>query len=51
VRTYPIGHFDIYRGAPFEKAVADQMLFLTRHLMTERSVEGSPRPAQTQVAS
>jgi pimeloyl-ACP methyl ester carboxylesterase len=32
VRTYPIGHFDIYRGAPFEKALADQLLFLARHL-------------------
>ncbi len=32
VRTYPIGHFDIYTGAPFEQAVADQLHFLTRHL-------------------
>ena len=32
VRTYPIGHFDIYAGAPFEKAVADQLHFLRRHL-------------------
>jgi uncharacterized protein len=32
VRTYPIGHFDLYRGPAFEKAVADQLLFLTRHL-------------------
>jgi hypothetical protein len=32
VRTYPFGHFDIYRGAPFEKAVSDQLLFLRRHL-------------------
>ncbi len=32
VRTYPIGHFDIYRGAPFERAVADQLHFLRRHL-------------------
>ena len=32
VRTYPIGHFDIYRGAPFERAVADQLHFLARHL-------------------
>jgi hypothetical protein len=32
VRTYPIGHFDIYRGEPFERAVADQLHFLSRHL-------------------
>jgi pimeloyl-ACP methyl ester carboxylesterase len=32
VRTYPIGHFDIYLGAPFEQAIADQLNFLRRHL-------------------
>ena len=32
VRTYPIGHFDIYVGEPFERSVADQLLFLSRHL-------------------
>ncbi|MBA3809572.1 MAG: hypothetical protein H0X28_14455, partial [Solirubrobacterales bacterium] len=32
VRTYPIGHFEIYTGAPFERALADQLRFLTRHL-------------------
>jgi uncharacterized protein len=32
VRTYPIGHFDIYRGAPFEQAVIDQLHFLRRHV-------------------
>ena len=32
VRTYPIGHFDIYTGAPFEQAVADQLHFLRRHV-------------------
>ncbi len=31
VRTYPIGHFDIYTGAWFEKAVGDQLHFLRRH--------------------
>lgn len=34
VRTYPIGHFDIYRGEPFERAVRDQLHFLRRHLGT-----------------
>jgi uncharacterized protein len=32
VRTYPVGHFDVYRGQPFERAVTDQLHFLTRHL-------------------
>jgi pimeloyl-ACP methyl ester carboxylesterase len=32
VRTYPIGHFDIYLGAPFEQAITDQLHFLRRHL-------------------
>jgi uncharacterized protein len=32
VRTYPIGHFDIYTGRPFEQAIADQLHFLRRHV-------------------
>ena len=32
VRTYPIGHFDIYTGHPFEQAIADQLHFLRRHV-------------------
>jgi fermentation-respiration switch protein FrsA (DUF1100 family) len=32
VRRYPIGHFDIYVGNPFERAVRDQTEFLIRHL-------------------
>jgi fermentation-respiration switch protein FrsA (DUF1100 family) len=32
LRTYPIGHFDIYVGEPFERAIADQLHFLRRHL-------------------
>ena len=32
VRTYPIGHFDIYAGPAFERAIADQLHFLTRHV-------------------
>jgi uncharacterized protein len=41
VRTYPIGHFDIYTGQPFEQAIADQLHFLRRHVgaqARERSV-------------
>jgi pimeloyl-ACP methyl ester carboxylesterase len=32
VRTYPIGHFDIYTGPPFERAITDQLHFLRRHV-------------------
>jgi dienelactone hydrolase len=32
VRRYPIGHFDIYWGEGFERAGADQIEFLRRHL-------------------
>lgn len=32
VRRYPIGHFDIYIGANFERSVGDQLEFLSRHL-------------------
>ncbi len=32
VHTYPIGHFDIYTGAPFEQAISDQLHFLRRHV-------------------
>lgn len=32
VRSYPIRHFDVYVGEPFEHAVADQLDFLRRHL-------------------
>jgi fermentation-respiration switch protein FrsA (DUF1100 family) len=30
--TYPIRHFDVYRGEPFERAASDQLDFLRRHL-------------------
>jgi fermentation-respiration switch protein FrsA (DUF1100 family) len=33
VRTYPIGHFEIYTGEPFERAIADQLHFLRRHVI------------------
>ena len=33
VKRYPIGHFDIYLGEWHERAVADQVAFLTRHLL------------------
>jgi pimeloyl-ACP methyl ester carboxylesterase len=34
VRLYPYGHFDIYLGEPFERVLADQLEFLTRHIPT-----------------
>ena len=37
VRTYPIGHFDIYAGPPFEQATRDQIHFLRRHLGRART--------------
>jgi fermentation-respiration switch protein FrsA (DUF1100 family) len=30
---YPVGHFEVYVGKPFERAVSDQTRFLTRHLL------------------
>lgn len=32
VVRYPVGHFEIYNGEPFERAVDDQLDFLRRHL-------------------
>ena len=30
--TYPLSHFEIYHGEDFERAVADQLEFLGRHM-------------------
>lgn len=38
VVRYDIGHFDIYHGAPFERACRDQVSFLLQHL-----TESEPR--------
>lgn len=46
VRTYPIGHFDVYTGAPFEHSVEDQLLFLTRHLQPRIGAGAEPAPAR-----
>jgi uncharacterized protein len=35
-RRYPGGHFDIYSGELFERAVADQLEFLERHVLRRR---------------
>jgi len=34
VKIYPIGHFDIYEGEHFEKAVNDQITFFRKHFNT-----------------
>jgi dienelactone hydrolase len=32
IKIYPVGHFDIYLGEPFNQAVADYLDFLGRHV-------------------
>lgn len=32
IARYPVGHFDVYAGEPFERAVADYVDFLQRHV-------------------
>lgn len=39
VREYPCAHFDIYLGEWQERAIADQLHFLTRHLIASESRE------------
>ena len=48
VKRYPIGHFDIYIGESFERAVADQTDFLQRHLLGGHAP--SLTPAETRPA-
>lgn len=47
IKRYPVGHFDIYVGETWERAVADQTEFLTRHLAANRRSrdrQAMPRP-------
>lgn len=44
IRTYRDGHFDIYRGAAFDRVVADQLDFLRRHVPTAPLGEGVSLP-------
>jgi len=32
LRTYPLGHFDVYTAPDFKKTIGDQLEFLNRHL-------------------
>jgi uncharacterized protein len=45
VRTYPIGHFEMFAGEAFERAVADQLHFLRRHLGARPSEQPMPAAA------
>ncbi len=37
VKRYPVGHFEVYLGEPFERSVADQCAFFREHLLTGRA--------------
>ena len=41
VREYPCAHFDIYVGEWRDRAIADQLLFLRRHLGSGAEVPAS----------
>jgi len=48
VKRYPVGHFEIYVGETWERAVADQTAFLVRHLGGDRQRAGiSPAAARS----
>ena len=54
VKRYPVGHFEIYVGEPFEQAVADQTEFLVRTLAPMTGAlptPPSPPPDHEQLAS
>ena len=53
LRRYPIGHFEIYVGDWFERAVADQTEFLVRELLgaTDRAVAATDTAAPLATAS
>jgi dienelactone hydrolase len=46
VKLYPEGHFGIYVGDAFERVIADQLEFLSRHLATGDDAVGAPPAAQ-----
>ena len=50
-RRYPGGHFDIYLGELFERAVADQVEFLERHLLRTRRSAGQGAPTALSMRS
>jgi fermentation-respiration switch protein FrsA (DUF1100 family) len=46
IKRYPVGHFDIYVGEPFEQAVADQTEFLVRTLKPTPAAGPPAEPRQ-----
>jgi fermentation-respiration switch protein FrsA (DUF1100 family) len=44
-KHYPIGHFEIYKGEWFERAVSDQVEFLTEHLLSAYKPAAAARQA------
>jgi len=44
VKHYPVGHFEIYLGEWFERAVSDQTEFLTRQLLAKPAAAPAPAP-------
>jgi dienelactone hydrolase len=46
VKHYPCGHFEVYIGEPFERAVGDQTEFLVRHLIPSKPVAATPAGAR-----
>ncbi len=51
VRRYPLGHFDIYIGEAWERAVSDQTEFLARQLLGDGPARAGDPAAQTPAAS
>jgi len=53
LRSYPVGHFDVYIGEPRERVLADQLDFLGRHLAAADSGDqvaaGGPSPGRDSV--
>lgn len=47
-RQYPAGHFDVYHSPIVERLVADQIAFLTQHLMPR--TQRSPAPAAARLS-
>ncbi len=50
VRIYPIGHFDIYTGEPFEQAISDQLHFLRRHVGPPARGSSSEMPVSSEAS-
>jgi fermentation-respiration switch protein FrsA (DUF1100 family) len=47
VKTYPVGHFEVYFDEAFERIVGDQIKFLTEHLTDSHPTDSLPRSRQS----